>query len=154
MLTDVLITFSIMAGLNHSFLLLPLNEFAYWSYDQLYNEPQALLLHDDIIRYVVDSLVWIPCHLPVRRNKMYEHKGLNLYGATIIKEEGADAAYRVFSLWAELFSQAPKVMKLKGSFTWSEEDGGAEKGKHETIIAERDKVVGVFRQLAEYAKKV
>ncbi len=45
-------------------------------------------------------------------------------------------------------------MKLKGSFTWSEEDGGAEKGKHETIIAERDKVVGVFRQLAESAKKV
>jgi hypothetical protein len=70
----------IMAGLNHDFLLLPLKEFAYWGYAQLYNDPQAISLHDDIVHYVLDTLKWIPCHNPVRRNKMYEHKGLNIYG--------------------------------------------------------------------------
>lgn len=140
-----------MAGLNHDFLLLKLSEFAYWGYDQFYNDPQAVILHDDIINYVFDSLMWIPCHTPVRRNKMFERKGLNPHGVTIIKEEGADAAHSIFGLWADLFSQAPNVLKLTGSYGWNE---GEENGQYETIIAERDKIVKTFRQLSEYAQRV
>ena len=142
-----------MAGLMHDFLLVARKEFDYWDSSNFYNHPQAIHLHDDLMHYIGDSLKWIPCHVPARRNKLHEHKGLNFYGPTIIKEEGASAAHNIFSLWAELFSLAPKVLKLTGAWGWIEGEP-AESGKYSTIIVERDKVVITFRQIAEYGKRV
>src|SRR5262245_36825972 len=107
-----------MGGLMHDFHLLERSEFEYWDYREFYNHPDAVQIHDDLLRYIGDSLKWIPCHFPETRGKLLECSGLNLIGFTIIKEEGASLAQRVFGLWAELFKHGPEVLQLTGGWTW------------------------------------
>jgi hypothetical protein len=142
-----------MAGLMHDFHLLERSEFDYWDYSNFYNHPQAVQVHDDLLRYLSDSLKWIPCHFPKKRQKLLECKGLNLIGVTIIKAEGASIAQNVFDLWADLFSHGPEELELTGGWVWIDGEP-MESGKFSTIVEERDDLVSSLRQIAEYAKRV
>lgn len=67
-----------MAGLNHDFLLLSTREHPYTDYLKWINHRKAILIHDDVLSYMQDSLNWITCYNPA--HKMKKHKGLNFYG--------------------------------------------------------------------------
>jgi hypothetical protein len=82
-----------MAGLNHEFLLLSREQYPYAEYMQWINNPKAIHLHDDLMHYLDDSLRWITCYNPAKR--MLRHKGLNFYGPTVIKSDGAVVLQRV-----------------------------------------------------------
>jgi len=101
-----------MAGLNHDFLLLSAREHRYTDYMKWINHPNAIQIHHDVIHYMVDSLNWITCYNPAR--KMMTHQGLNFYGPTVIKSDGAADAEAVFTTWAILLSTGPMSYKLSG----------------------------------------
>ena len=142
-----------MGGLKHDFHLLERSEFDYWDYSKIYNHPQAVQVHDELLRYINDSLKWIPCHFPQRRQELRECKGLNLIGVTIIKEEGAAIAQAVFDLWADLFTHGPAVLELTGLWSWIDGEP-MESGRYETIVEDRNELVSSLRQIARYAKHV
>lgn len=142
-----------MAGLNHDFFLLSRDKHDYDDYLNFINNPEAILMHDDLISYIADTLKWIPCYLPRGKNKLIAFEGLNFYGPTIIKEDGAILAQKIFTLWADLFSIAPKELKLTGDFTWIE-GKSVNSGKYNVIKAKRNEVVKSLRQIADFAKEV
>jgi len=101
-----------MAGLNHDFLLLSATEHRYTDYLKWVNHPTAIQIHDDVMHYMEDSLNWITCYNPAQ--KMMTHRGLNLYGPTVIKSDGAVDAEAVFTIWAGLLSIGSMSYKLTG----------------------------------------
>ena len=86
-----------------------------------------------------------------------------MYGITVIREEGAEVAEKVFSLWAELFACGPKVLKLKGGFTWESENDPIKDGyerivpnsaRYERLIINRNQLVDNLYRLSSYARKI
>ena len=121
-----------MGGLNHDFLLLSTQTSPYTDYMKWVNNSQAVQIHDDGIGYIRDSLKWITCHDPA--NRMRKHEGLNWYGPTIIKEDGAIVAHKIFDAWARLFSNGPVNVQLTGGYTWTE---SRETGSYSVINVDR-----------------
>lgn len=103
---------NVMAGLNHDFMLLSAREHRYTDYMKWINNPNAIQIHDDVMQYMEDSLNWITCYNPAQ--KMMAHRGLNFYGPTVIKSDGAVDAEGVFTIWAILLLTGPMSYKLTG----------------------------------------
>lgn len=101
-----------MAALNHDFLLLSDREHRYTDYMKWINHPNAIQIPDDVMDHMEDSLNWITCYNPAQ--KMMTHRGLNFYGPTVIKSDGAVDAEAVFSTWATLLSTGPIGYRLTG----------------------------------------
>src|SRR5215203_2718614 len=99
-----------MAGLNHDFLLLSTREHPYTDYMKCKNHRKAIRIHDNVMNYMQDTLKWITCYNPA--HKMTKHKGLNFYGPTVIKKDGAVDAENLFTAWANLFSIGPMRIKI------------------------------------------
>src|SRR5215510_16620325 len=99
-----------MAGLNHDFLLLSKKEHPYADYLKSINSPEAILIHDDLIQYLYDTLQLLTCYNP--GNKMRQIKGLNLYGPSIIKTDGALVFEKLLRSWAKIFSCGPAQIHL------------------------------------------
>ncbi|MEM8529376.1 MAG: hypothetical protein AAGF95_00950 [Chloroflexota bacterium] len=86
-----------------------------------------------------------------------------MYGITEIREDGAEVAEKVFSLWAELFACGPKVLKLTGGFTWESENDSIKDGyerivpntaQYEKLIVNRNQLVDKLQTLASYARRI
>ncbi len=75
-----------MGGLLHDFHLVNREEVDYWNSSHFHNHPQAVLIHDDVIRFMSDSWKWIDCHVPMTPPHLKEVKGLHFYGPTIISQ--------------------------------------------------------------------
>ena len=151
-----------MAGLFHDFIVLSRKDHDYQDYMKLINYPEALQVHDDIIHYIGDSLMWITCYSPGHK-EMVKLKGLNLYGPTIIKKDGAETAWRIFRAWADLFACGPYELELTGSYvvTEGDEDAGSDcrvaavdSGSYEKIRIVRDALVEQMSALASYCYEV
>jgi hypothetical protein len=143
-----------MAGLNHDFLLLRRTEHDYWDYSNFHNRPEAVLIHDDLLHYLGDSLRWIPCHDPTRRRGvLLPHNGLNFYGPTVITKDGASMIHRIFDAWSILFANGPNEVVLTGAWGWIEGEP-AENGRYSTIVANKDELVTTLRQIAQYGRQV
>jgi len=138
-----------MAGLFHDFLLLSKDEYPYRGFGKLYNSPEALHIHDEHLRYLYDSLLWIPCHNP--EIEMNDHMGLNLYGETIIKKDGAIVAGKIFRAWAKLFLCGPEIIELTGNYTFEAEEG---EGYYEKLKINRNSFVETLEILISYCKEV
>ncbi len=149
-----------MSGLNHDFWLVSGKENLNYSWKSYLHKPNAIQIHDDILRYMGDTLKWIPTYNPAKRQPF---KGLCTYGVTVINEEGAEAAEKIFLLWAELFSCGPKVLKLTGSYSWQLENDPIKdgydiivpnSGGYEKLMINRNLLVDNLRMLASYAHKI
>jgi len=104
-----------------------------------------------VMHYRHYTLNWITCYNPAQ--KMMKHKGLNFYGPTVIKKDGALAAEKLFTTWATLFSIGPKRIKLTGAYGWTEGEA-KETGSYSAIRIDRDEVVDKLRTLAKYSESV
>ncbi len=91
-----------MPGPYHDFLLLSRAEHRFSDYMEFINDPVAIRIEDDLIRYIADTLEWIPTLNPAKNNE--SHRGLCYYGPTVIHTEGAQVASPIFNGWAELFA--------------------------------------------------
>ena len=60
-------------GLNHDFLLIDRDRDGEWELLQFIHHPRAIQLHDDFVRYMQDTLAWIPTTNPARGEP---HRGL------------------------------------------------------------------------------
>jgi hypothetical protein len=146
-------------GLVHEFLLVPKNKLDSFYDDYVWDESgfnaeksgvtDYIEVDDDLIQYVMDSLNWIPSYNPSKTESGF---GLNYYGITLIRQDGALVAKNIFNSWADLFSHGPDVLELRGSFSW--EDDNLESGSYETLKFARNDLVGIFRKLALYAEEV
>ena len=140
-----------MAGLNHDFLLLSSREHVYTDFMKWINSPLAVQIHNDVMEYIQDTLNWVTCYTPSKN--MMKRKGLNFYGPTIIKSDGAIVAGKIFTAWAELLSNGPMEIKLTGAYSWIE---GESKGTshYSAIKADRDEIIEGFKKLAGFSKQV
>jgi hypothetical protein len=137
-------------GLNHKFFLLNKSENSYKKYLGIKSDVN---LHDDLIRYMIDTLYWIPTENPNSEKMPFE--GLDTYGVTIIKNEGANILFHIISAWINLFSLSPKKLRLTGGWTqhYNEEEQPEGEGSYETLEFDRDKVIINLKVLADYAQK-
>jgi hypothetical protein len=146
-------------SLDHDFVLLDRETDGEWESAKILQDPRTLHLHDDLIRYMADSLVWIPTLNPSRNEP---HQGLCMWGPTIIGLEGATIAKSVFQAWANLFALGPPLLSLTGNYCWEgDEDplpGGDRvtqlEGGYEKLEFDRIAVVAVLRQLASHCEQV
>jgi hypothetical protein len=146
-------------SLNHDFLLLDRDSDGEWDLLRFIHDPRALHLHDDLVRYMGDTLAWIPTVNPARHEPQW---GLCMWGPTLIETEGAVIAERVFGMWADLFAVGPPVLSLTGSFSWAASDdvppAGERvtqlKGGYDRLEFDRDGVVSALRMLAEWSGRV
>ena len=139
-----------MAGPNHDFLLLSRSEHPFNSYDRFINDPRAIKLHDDLVGYLFDTLMWIPSFNPARGEAS---TGLCRWGPTDIHTDGASQAVLIFASWADLFSVGPELLRLTGGWSWT--DGQAESGgEYERLEFDREETVAALRRLAADARRV
>jgi len=87
-----------MSGLNHDFMLLSRKEHPIEEWQRFHHNPDAVKIHDDALRYMGDTLKWIPTYIPATKRTF---QGLCWYGPTIILEPGAEVAAKIFSLSAK-----------------------------------------------------
>ena len=100
-------------GLNHDFILLDAETDGTWSVGRFIRDPRAVHLHDDVVGYLWDTLMWIPTLNPATGERGL---GLNRWGPTAIEKDGAEIAAAVFSSWAQIFSLGPDPLDLKGPY--------------------------------------
>ena len=150
----------ITVSLNHDFLLLDRDADGEWELLRFVNDPRSIQLHDHFVRYIQDTLAWIPTTNPARGE---HYCGLCMWGPTLIEVAGAEIAERVFTGWAELLSAGPPQLELTGAFSWTATDDEAPtegarvtllEGGYDRLTFDRDKVVGLLRQLAAWCGKI
>jgi hypothetical protein len=114
-------------------------------------EPDAIF-HDDIIRYIHDSLQWIPS-IQVEFPRKRETYGLYEYGINIISNNGSEKFYNVISAWKDLFSQAPETFEITLSVLCDHEGVAKYPIEFRKISIQRDFLVENLQKLSECAKK-
>jgi len=138
-----------MSGLYHDFLLLPDVGDLKNQYECHINDCNAIRVHDDILSYFHDTLLWIPTENPANP-AAWGGRGLNWYGPTAISGEGARCLSLVFEAWAELFSIGPDNIILTGAHSWTEGDS-PDSGAYCKISIERSKIVSKCRAISQMA---
>jgi hypothetical protein len=137
-------------SLNHDFLLRDRSVHSDTDYSRQHHPGDAILLHDDFLRYISDSLGWIPAENPAKRGE--PGMGLNFYGPTSITQRGAQQAFGVFSAWAALLALGPPTLRLRG--LWSFIEGEPQSGAYDVLELDRDELVAKLRCLAEWTQAV
>jgi hypothetical protein len=112
-------------SLTHEFFLIT-NDFDWndryeWYRINRYTWDEKCEVSDDIIQYITDFLNWLPTYNPETKES---GKGLNYYGATVIKRAGADKLIKIVDKWLELIDEAPDTFNLRGDTVWKEVNNG------------------------------
>ena len=137
-------------SLNHDFLLVDRALDGEWEPMRFVNDPRAIQMPDDLVWYMFDTLKWIPTHNPSTKTAC---RGLNMVGPTLIEQDGAGIAKRVFQAWADLFSNGPHTLELTGAYSWV--DGRpVGTGEYEHLEYSRDDTVEVLQAVANYAAEI
>jgi hypothetical protein len=137
-------------SLHHDFILLDRAADGEWAMTKFIHHPRAIHLHDDLVRYMLDTLNWIPSHNPATKSPCV---GLNMWGPTLIEKDGAVIAERVFLTWARLFENGPDTLELTGAYSWIEDESEGN-GQYERLHYSRDDTVRVLDTLADYSAQI
>ena len=137
-------------SLNHDFVLLDRSKDSPESYGRHHHSSEALLLHDDLVHYMLDALSWIPTENPATGDG--NGMGLNLYGPTVITQRGARKLQEVCSALALLFASGPETLDLRGSYGWVGDDPAS--GSYQRVSVARDELVGKLSKLASWGEAV
>ncbi|WP_425618510.1 hypothetical protein NA78x_002217 [Anatilimnocola sp. NA78] len=152
-------------SLDHDFLLLDRQIDGEPPRAGIFHDSRAIQLHDDLVRYLGDTLAWIPTFNP---STQQSQRGLNMWGITVIERAGADCAERVFRTWAQLLACGPSVLQLTGCYGWGQQiadpvsaeipqrnfDSQQLEGGYDALEFDRQAVVSTLQQLADYAALV
>lgn len=117
---------------------------------------KSVILDDDFLSYISDSLSWIPVVYP---DILGEHKdgfGLDYYGITVINKNGADVLYSIMISWSHLFSQGPQNLKLSSPWVIERYDQIQERNllSRDICTFNREELIAKLTTLAEFAVQV
>jgi hypothetical protein len=122
-------------------------------YNNIYKDyikiQSEVLIDDELIRYMNDFLLWVPC-IHLSKNHYKNTYGLFLDGPTVINKEGASMFLHVVSSWAQLFSKAPEIFELNGGVTINID---RTVGEFRKIKVNRDDLIKKLDVLKNYAEK-
>jgi hypothetical protein len=144
-----------MAGLNHEFYLLNYEEYPIFdkhaeiNVEKLHRTKNSLKIHDDHLRYFSDTFLWIPTYITWKNKKI---QGLDFWGETVIKIDGAKIGKEIFENWSNLFRLAPESFELTGNYTFAISEN--ENGNYEKLNINREKIVNQLETLAYYCNEV
>lgn len=138
-----------MSGLNHDFLVIENGTFSLDNYEE-YQEADHIEIHDDLLRYFADSILWVSSYNPCNEE---ETTGLCWYGPTIIPPESAEKLGSIISGWLLILSEAPDIVALKGSWCWIEGDSPYS-GSYEKLTFSKIELVEKLSKLVSYCDAV
>ncbi|UPM55458.1 hypothetical protein [Gottfriedia acidiceleris] len=139
-------------GLEHEFYLVPdtVDVQEFWRLRDYNNVIDGVIIHDDMIQYIMDSLDWIPSINPsTSHNK--NRRGINYYGITLFEQQSSELIIAIFTSWRNLFINGPKVLKLRGNFVFGENDEG---GEYEKLIINRYELLIKIEKMISMAEKL
>jgi hypothetical protein len=100
-------------SLAHKFYCVPSTQNGYITYEKYYDMEATVSIHDDLIRYINDTLLWIPA-IHLSKGKLKKTYGLSLYGVSVINGQGISIFIKIIDSWIKLFSEAPESFQLSG----------------------------------------
>lgn len=107
----------------------------------------VITLHDDFVFYISDTLDWIPSYNPSRKRRQ---KGLNLYGLTVLDQEGCRQAEEIFNEWATLISLGPRRIRLRGPYECVDNAPG----RYSRLEFSRSSLISKLQKLAALCHEV
>lgn len=109
----------------------------------------SVVVDDDIIQYISDSLAWIPSRNPALPGNP-QGLGLHYHGVTLFDCTSADSLAGILTAWRDLFKHAPNPVKLTGSFQTMEQS--AANGDYEQLIVDKDRLINTFDHFISMAE--
>ena len=134
-------------SLEHEFYLISkttdINDF--WMYRERNNSfIDSVVIHDDLIQYIMDSLEWIPSKNPSLLGTP-NGRGINYHGVTLFDKQSSETLISIFASWKSLFKNAPVKFELTGEFVYGEADN--QEGDYEKLVFNRDEVISQFEKI-------
>ena len=135
--------------MNHDFFIK--NEKVFLDIDYVYpeNRPDTIMLDDDFIWYIYDSLKWISFYNP---SKQEFDKGLSLYGVTEIYGESLIQFRGILTVYKTLFEYAPNEIVLTGQFEF-EYNVGMESGSCTKLVYNKKDILEKLNNLIKMCSK-
>ncbi|SFC93718.1 hypothetical protein SAMN05443252_10914 [Bacillus sp. OV322] len=141
-------------GLEHKFYLvsetIEINEI--WTLIENIRVIDNVVIHDDIVHYISDSLEWIPSKNPAKKGNP-NGRGINYYGVTLFDEQSSKLLKGIFTSWRDLFENAPNTFEITGNFVYGDNE---QDGEYERININRDEVInqlGKIISMSEHLAK-
>ena len=111
----------------------------------------SVIIDDDLILYISDSLTWLPSKL-VNFQGMSDYTGIAYYGITLFDQQSAPLLNRIFCGWRDLFQNAPLKLELTGSYILSV--GEDDIGEYEKLIFQKEEVLRQFEKMITLAERL
>jgi len=134
-----------MRGPYHEFVAVAEREHPRAAYLSLLHSPEAVRVADDLVRYIGDTLDWVPSSNPAGGES--RQTGLNYFGPTIIDPPATAQLARIIRSWIAIFRLGPERLQLRG--WWSETDQA-----YERLEFERAALIAVLEQLEAMTERV
>jgi hypothetical protein len=138
-------------SLEHEFYLIPISTDlkGFWSNKDKDNSIiDKVVIYDDIIQYISDTLEWIPSKNPAKLGNPIG-QGINYYGVTLFDNESSIRLKSIITSWRDLFNNAPDTLFLTGNYV----DGDNElDGGYDKIVINRDEVIKQFNKIIAFAE--
>lgn len=137
-------------SLDHHFAVIPKGNDDYFipfceAHYQKFAKIEFIAIHDDIIRYIADSLEWVQAFHPVQNCLM---NNLCYYGFTLWDNCQVGHFKSVIIAWRELFKNAPDKFVLIGD--WTTIVGDNDSGEYAKIKVHRDELLSKLNILINY----
>ena len=105
--------------------------------DDIIPKSEYVSIHDDILRYYHDYLVWTKLYNPCKKEYV---NGLCYYGITTIYGDALFQFKSIIDGLLKIFSNAPIMVKLKGNYIIGEDC-------YDKIFIEKVKIIDIFDRL-------
>ena len=141
-------------GLNHNFLYLNSDKYSDEIYKKIHYNPLRIgdniilevdhvNIQDDIIVYFFDYFMWLKLYNPCTKKYV---DGLCYHGVTTIFNDTLVQLKRIINGLLIVFSNAPNMIKLRGSYIISD-------NYYEKIYIEKEKMMKKFNKLNNLIEK-
>jgi hypothetical protein len=141
-------------ALEHDFYLIPntVDVDRFWMDRE--NNPElidSVIIHDDIILYISDTLKWVPSRNPAFHGAP-RGAGIHYHGVTLFDVNSAVTLKSVFSSWRDLFLNSPAVLELTGEFVMV--GGEGQSGYYEKLVYDRHEIIEQFEKMTLFADRL
>ncbi|WP_019913596.1 hypothetical protein [Paenibacillus sp. HW567] len=141
-------------ALEHKFYLTPITidvEHFWMNIENNSEVIDSVVIHDDIILYVSDTLKWIPSRNPALHEAPMG-AGINYHGVTLFDQNSAITLKSIFSSWRDLFLNSPLAVELTGEFVRVE--GAGQLGHYEQLVYNRHEIIKQFEKIISFADRL
>lgn len=141
-------------AIKHEFYLIPntLDVKTFWLHKENdSNIIACVVIEDDVIQYISDTLKWIPSKNPALNN-IPSGMGINYHGVTLFDKQSSAVLKSILASWRDLFKHSPKILELTGAFVMESDADTA--GHYETLVLNRDDIVNQFETIISFSERL